>query len=193
MNAGMCGQRRTSFGTKPGNDVERAIGQPGLPREVRKSQCRQTGFLRRFQNAGISHCQSRPDRTTDDLHWVIPRDDVAGHTMRFTQGIDRVSIKVGDCLPHHLVGRSSIKFAISRQRHGIGAGLRQRFADIGGFDSCEILDTLEDQLAHPGENSAPFYRSHGPPSAVAGRMCRTNCGINIRGSSARDLRQFGAI
>ena len=92
----------------------------------------------------------------DNLHRIVPRHDMAGDAMGFTQGVDRIAIQIGNRLPMHLVGCATVKLHVAGQRHGIIAGLGQRFADIHGFKFCKQIDIFQHQLADTGQDAGPL-------------------------------------
>ena len=104
----MFGEGLAGFGAQTRHHVERTRRQAGLRRELGDPDQRETGVLGRLHHAGIADRQRGRHRTPEDLHRVVPRNDVSGDTMRLAQGEDRVARLVGDGLAVQLVGRTGV-------------------------------------------------------------------------------------
>ncbi len=183
VDARMRRERRSGLFAEPRHHVQRAPGQPGLGGEIGEGEGGKAGLFRRFQHAGIAHGKRRAHRAADDLHRVVPRDDVAGHPVRLAQGVDGIAALVGDRLAHHLVGGPGVELHVARQGDGVVAGLGQRFADIMGLDHREVVDALGHELADPGKDAATFERRHLAPSACQRALCCGHGSVDIGGGA----------
>ena len=98
---------------------------------------------------------------------------MACHPVRLAQGIDRVTIKIGQGGPVHLVRRAAIKFHVTGERHRVGARLGQWFANIHRLDPRQRISMFRHQLREPHQNPPPFgprgpdpVRAKRPPSRI---------------------------
>ena len=173
-------QSRPDLGPIAGDHVQRARRQPGFGGKRREGKRGQRGILGRFQHAGIAHRQRRPDRTPEDLHRVVPGDDMGSDTMRFAQGIDGKTFLIRDGGAMQLVGGTAVEFEVTRQRDGIVSGLFHRLADIGGFEEGQFLGPLHHQPCHPGQDPAAFQRRGPAPFARQRQFRGSNGLIDIR-------------
>ena len=156
--------------------VQRAGGQAALECDVGQGQHREAGFLGRLEHAGVAHRECGADASADDLHRVDPGHDGACDAVRLAQregreaGLERQRVAV------HLVGCTAVELEVARQRHGVGAALLERLADIERLQVREQLHPLQHLAADGAENaaapgsarprSAAVQRPHAPSSAA---------------------------
>jgi len=114
------------------------------------------------------------DRAADDLHGVIPRDDVAGDTVGFAQRIDRVAVHIGDRFASDFVSGSGVEFHVAGKGNGICAGLLERLAHIHGFDPCQLVRAFQNQLTDAGKDATALQSRGFSPI----RIERSACGLN---------------
>ena len=193
LHAGMRRERRAGFFAQARHDVERAGRQAALLRDAADGQRRQAGFLGGLQHAGIAHRQRRADAAADDLHRVVPGHHVAGHAMRLAPGERGVAVQVGNRLAAHLVGRAAVELEVARQRHGIGAALLERLADIQRFEAREFVDTLQHRAPHGHQQPAALGGGEPAPLARARRLRGLHGGVHVLGAAACDLGERAAV
>ena len=88
----MPGQSCTSLCAQTRHYVQRPARQACVIADSGECKRCQTGLLGRFQDAGIAHGKCCANRTPDDLHRIVPGNDMAGYAVRLAQGIDRVPL-----------------------------------------------------------------------------------------------------
>ena len=110
----MFGERRTGFRAKPGHDIERPFRQAGPFGDPGKFQNGQAGFFGRLDHGGVTHGQCRAKTAAQNLHRVVPRNDVAGNAVRLIDRQNRKTVLIRQRVAVHLVGGRAIKFEITR-------------------------------------------------------------------------------
>ena len=98
-------------------------GKSGLFGDAGEGERGEAGLLRRLQHRGIAHGQRCADAAPDDLHWIVPGDDMAGDAMGLAQGQHRITLLIGDGLAMELVRRPAVELEIAGERQRIGLGL----------------------------------------------------------------------
>ena len=183
-------QRGARNATKSWHNVQRALREPGLPREFSKGQGSQAGFFRGLQNGGIACRERGADGTPYDLHRVVPGHNMPCHAMRLPQGVDRVAIKIRDRLTRQLVSCAAVEFHIPGQSDGVGTRLGQGLSDVQRLQPGELIDVIQDKLAQSRQNPSAFCRGGFTPRTRecvrGGRLGH----INVVGRSGGDQRQF---
>ena len=167
--------------------------QPRREREPADLERGERGVLARLEHAGVAHGERRADAAPEDLHRVVPRDDVAGDAVRLAQGQDRVAGVVGDRGAVHLVGRAAVELEVARQRQRVGLGLAERLADVLRLEPGELVRLLEHQLAEPDEDAAALERRHPAPVAIERRARRRDRRIDVRRGAAGELGEARAV
>ena len=179
MDARMRGQRGARVFAQACDEIERAVRQSRLLGDAREGEGREAGFLRRLQHRGIARRQRANHGAADDLHRIIPRHDMAGDAMRFAQGVDGVVREIGNGLAMQLVRRTGIEFQIARQRHGIGARLLQRLADIARFHVRERIHLFGNERTHLCEDAAALGGGCFAPCAAQRALRGVHGGVDV--------------
>ena len=130
VDARVARQRVADLVAVAGDDVERAGRKAGLGRQLRHADQRQAGVFGRLDHADVARRQRAADAAPEDLHRVVPRDDVAGDAVRLAPGEDAVAVLVGNGFAVQLVAGAGIELEVAHQRQRIGAGLLDRLAAV---------------------------------------------------------------
>ena len=99
VDVAVGGQRGAGFLAEAGDDVERAIGQAGLPASSPKGSGVMQASSGRLQHRGVAHGERRRDRAAEHLRRVVPRHDVRRHAVRLAQDATWKSFRNGICSP----------------------------------------------------------------------------------------------
>jgi hypothetical protein len=86
-----CGSAAPAVSPRPGTTLSAPGGSPASTASAAEGEGGQRGLLGRLQHAGVAGGERRADRAADDLHRVVPRDDVAGDAVGLAQGVDGVA------------------------------------------------------------------------------------------------------
>ena len=92
LNARVVQQSSSGFFAKSGDDVQGPCWKARFNGKLSEVECRLGRFLSGLEDTGVAHRQRSADSASNDLHRVVPRDDVAGDTMRFTDGQNGVAL-----------------------------------------------------------------------------------------------------
>ena len=114
---------------------------------------------------------------------------MAGDAVRLAQGVDGVAVEIGDGRTVHLVRRAGVELQVARERHGVGAGLPERLADVAGLEQREFVRARQHALADAGEDAAALGRRQASPLAIERGLRRRNRGVDVATAAARDLAQ----
>jgi hypothetical protein len=167
-----------------GDDVQHAVRQAGFGAEFGDPQQRQARVLGRLDDAGIARGDRRAHRSTEDLHRVVPRHDVAGHAVRLADGQHGVTVLVGDGLAVQLVGGAGIELEVACEGGGVAAGLAHRLAGVQTFQQGQFFRMLGDDARPLVEDAAAGDRRRRAPRLFIGRTGRGDRAVDIRRRAA---------
>ena len=131
VDAGMFGQRLSGLCAQAGDDVQRTGRKADLGGQRRDPQQGQASVFRRLDDAGIARRQGRTHRSPEDLHRIVPGNDVGGDAVWLADRQNRVALLVGNRLAVQFVGRAAIELEIARQCQHIRTRLLERLAGVG--------------------------------------------------------------
>ena len=144
--AGMPRQRVADFMAVTRDDIDRPRRKTGFGGQLGHTQQRQAGVLGRLDHADIAGRQGAAHAAPENLHRVIPRNDVASHPVRLVPGQHAEAVLVRNGLAVQLVTGPSVKLKVARQRMGIGASLLGRFAAVALLNGGQFFGMLGDFL-----------------------------------------------
>ena len=192
----VCRQRRACFMAEAGNDVERPGRQPDCGGQFGELEQREAGVFRRLDHAGIAGGERGAHRAPEDLHRVVPRDDVAGHAMRLANGHDGVAALVGQGFAVQLVAGACVVLEVAREGDGIGACLLHRLAGVAAFQQRQFVGVVGDGLRQLHHQPAAFQcgkASPGPiPAVIGGARCLDGS-LDIGGVAACQVGEDTAV
>ena len=169
----MCGQCGPGFAAQTGDDVERPLGQATGSSQFGDLQQRKAGIFSRFDDTGIARRKCRAHRAAEDLHRVIPRNDVAGHAVRFTQGEHGVAGLIRQGLAMQLVAGAGVVLEIAGAGGGISPRLLHRLAGITALEECQFIGMGKNCLCQLHHQAAALDRVAAAPGALARQGART--------------------
>ena len=161
VDAGVRGERRARLAAEPGDDVERAVGQPAAGRELGDAQQRQARVLGRLDDAGVAGGERAADAAPEDLQRVVPRDDVAGDAVRLAPGEHRVALGIRQRLAVELVAGAAVELEVAGAGDDVGARLRHRLAAVARLEPGELVGVVGDR-ARQRRELAPLVRRRQP-------------------------------
>ena len=142
--AGVAGQRVADLMAVTRDDVDCPRRKTGLGGQFGHAQQRQAGVFGRLDHADIAGRQCAAHAAPENLHRVVPRNDVAGHPVRLAPGQYAETVLVGNGFAVQLVAGPSVKLKVACQRMGIGTGLLGRFAAVALLDGRELFGVIGD-------------------------------------------------
>ncbi len=176
-------QRRARFGARAGHDVQDACGQAAIGGDMGEGESGQRGLFGGLQHHGVADAQGRHDGAADDLHRIVPRDDVARHPVRLAQGVDGVAVLERNGLAVQLVRRACVEFQIAGQGDHVVAGLLQRLADVQRLKLGQQVDAGFDLAHHAGQDAAAFDGGGAAPASVEGGTRGADGVVHVGGGS----------
>ena len=94
-----------------------------------------------------------------------------------------------------LVGGAPVELAIAGERDDVGAGLRERLADVAGLDPSEAFDILQYAVAKSSQQPAALEGGHVTPcpfeSGAGGSHGSVDIGLPATGDRREDLAGRG--
>jgi hypothetical protein len=193
VDARVSGERGPGLLAVAGDDVQSTRRQARRHREPADLERAERGILAGLEHAGIAHGERGADAAPEDLHRVVPGDDVAADAVRLTQGQHGVAGVIGNRLAVHLVGGAAVELEVAGERQGVGPGLAQRLADVARLEGGELLGPIRDQLSEPGQDAAALERRHAAPVAFERASRGLNGLVHLLGAAAGDLREALAV
>ena len=180
VDARMLREREPGLAAEPGDDVERAVGEAGAGRELGDAQERQARVLGRLDDARVARRERAAHAAPEDLHRVVPRDDVAGDAVRLAPRQHRVAGRVGNRLAVQLVGRAAVELEVARARDDVGARLLHRLAAIARLEPRELVGVVGDRARERHEPAALLDRRELAPRAVERRARGAHGRVDVR-------------
>ena len=175
--------------SQAGDDVERPVGKADLPREARNVQDRERSVFRGLHDAGIPGCERRTDGATENLHRVVPRDDMARDAVRHPLDTDEMRPEVGNHVAVQLVGGAPVILEIARQRGRIGSRLAQRLAVVARLDGRQRIGVRFHGRGELHEEAAAFRGGQAAPGTLCGLAGRRHCRADIFCRAGGDRRE----
>ena len=183
----MRGERGARFAAEP---VTMLSAPAGKPASAASSATRSSD--RQASSAGLTTqalpaASAPPTRAAEDLHRVVPRNDVAGDAVRLAPGQHRVAGRVGNRLAVQLVAGAAVELEVARARRDVGARLLQRLAAVARLDQRELVGVIEDRARRAAQQPAALGRARACPRRrrARARAARTG-GVDVGGVAARD-------
>ncbi len=186
----MGAERLTRLLAKSGDNIDHPRRKPGFGCQRGKRKRGQAGLLGWFDHRCVTHRQRRTNRPANDLHRIVPRDDMRTDAVRFTQGVDGVAVKIGYRLAGDLVCSAGVEFEVAGKRPDIGARLTERFANIKGLDSGKVFTSLIDQRRQIHHQAATLESWHPAPWSGKCLPGRGNGLIDICLATPRDVGKW---
>ena len=129
---------------EPGDDVERARGQARVRGELATRKQRQARVLGRLDDARVARGERAADRAAEDLHRIVPRNDVAGDAVRLAPRQHGVAVGVGNRLAVQLVAGAAVELEVAGAAPRVGARLLQRLAAVARLEQRELVGVVDD-------------------------------------------------
>jgi len=193
IDAGVRGERAARLAPESGDDIERALGESDFRREFRDPQQRQARVLGRLDHAGVARRERPADAAPEDLHRIVPRDDVPGHAVRLAPGQHRVTGRIGNRLAVQLVGRPRVELEVARAGGGIGPRLLHRLAAVARLDPREFVGVIRDRARQRHQLPPAFGGRELSPCAVERRARGLHRGVDVGRVTSRDRRERLAV
>jgi hypothetical protein len=191
----MPSQGLTEDRPRPGHDVEHALGNAGLGRQLGKPQRRQRRCRSRLEDHGVTRGERRTELPGRDDERVIPRHDRTHHADRLTRH-ERQDIRSGRAdLAVDLVDGLGVpldRLGCGRDvdRQGVADGL----PDIERLEQRQLLAAGAHRLGKLQQDDLALGRRHVRPAPVLERgACRRDRAIDVLDATLRDLRDDAAV
>ena len=131
--------------TVAGDNVEHALGQPHLGRDLGKGECGERGVLGRLQHHGVARGERGRNFPGQHQKREVPRDDLAADAMR--RGTGKLVL--------HDLGPAGMVVEVARHQRHVGvAALADRLAVVETFQNGEkarvLLHVARDGVEIPG-------------------------------------------
>ncbi len=171
VDARVGGQRGPGLRPEPGDHVDHAGRQArlgGQPGEVDRRARRLVGRLEHRAVPGGDGGRHPP---AEQLHRVVPGDDVAGDAERLAAGVHVQVRPQRDAQAVVRLDDAAVEAEVARAHPGVVARLRQRLAAVLALQPGERLDLAVNQAGQRRQQIGPLLGGGGPPAAAgaAGR------------------------
>ncbi len=187
LNVWMVQEGVSGFLPKSRNDVQGTRREAHFHRQLPQIERSLRGFLSGLEDTGIAHRQCPANGASDDLHRIVPRDDMARDPMRFAHGQDRVTLQIRDRFAVNLVRRTAVEFKVAGAGAGIHPRLLERLAHVAGFEFGKLILVLADELSEIGEQPSALHGGQAAPFTVQCGLRRFHSTMNIEGIAAGDV------
>jgi ParB family chromosome partitioning protein len=158
-------------------DVQDALGQPRLERQVSQPQCRERCQLCRLQHDRVAARERRRDLPRRDVEREVPGHDRGDDAERLPEGhVDAARDR--DRLAVVLVDRSGVEVEDLRHHRHLAAGARDRLADVPRLDARELLGVLLDERRQAAQEARAVGRRDRAPGRE-GRMRAGNGRVRL--------------
>ncbi len=141
----------------PTSDVEDALGDPRLERELGEQQRRQRRQLGRLQHDGVAAGESGSELPGGDVEREVPRGDQPDDAERLTEGeVDAAGD--GDRLAEVLVDGAGVVVEDLGDHADLAPRAADRLADIARLDPRQLLGVLLDERGEPAQEPRAVRR-----------------------------------
>ena len=177
-----------------GHDLEHAVRDSGLRRELCETQRGQRRLLRRLQHDTVAGRERRADLPARHQEREVPGHDGADDAERLAHERHDVARPGRRDLVVHLVDRLAVVGdALGRERDVDGAGVADRLAHVERLEQGELVAVLADQLREADEHALALLRGDARPHTGFERRARAaHRAIDIVGVAGCDRRDRAA-
>ena len=169
------------------DDVDDALGDAGVERELGEPERREGRQLRGLEDDRVPAGERRPELPGGDVQREVPWDDQPDDAERLAKGhVDAAGD--GDRLAVALVDGAGVEVEDVGDHGDLGAGAGDRLADVLGLDARELLAVLLDQRSKTAEQARAVGGRNGAPGGKR-RESASNGGVglvNPGGGKSRD-------
>ena len=170
----------------PTSDVDDALRDAGLERELGEPQRRERRQLRRLEHDRVAARERRPELPGRDVEREVPGHDQADDAERLAEG-DVDAARDRDRLAVVLVDRAGVEVEDLRDHADLAARAGDRLADVARLDPRELLGVLLDERREPAQQPRAVGRRDRPP----GRERRLRAGDGGVGLLDAGLLELG--
>ena len=168
-HVGVASQLAADGDRVAGDDVEHAVGDAGLGRQLGQRQCGKGRFVGGLEHHGAARGQRRGDLAGDHRGREVPGRDRGGHADGL---LERQQALAGlGALQHVAVDALGFFGEPLQERRGVGdltGGLGHGLALFRGHDGGEILLVLHHQLGPLQQDRGAFLAGLGAPGGQGG-------------------------
>lgn len=183
VHPGMRGQRGTSLGADAGHHVDDAGRQAHLGHEACEFHCGARCFIGRFDHYGVARGDGRRHRPGEQLHGVVPRDDVSRDAERLPPGVDVQVLAQRNGLAVIAVDGVGVEPEIPCGHDDVGASLAQGLAGVLTLQQRQSFPMTVDHIGDRAECVGSLSGSRFPPP----RECLPrggDCPVDLVGATA---------
>ena len=144
------------------DDVEHALGDPGLERELGEPERGERRQLRRLEHDGVAAGERGAELPRRDVEREVPRDDQPDDAERLAERhVD--AARDGDRLAVLLVDGAGVEVEDVGDHADLAARAGDRLADVLRLDPRELFVVLLDERREPAQQPAAVGGRDGPP------------------------------
>ncbi len=177
-----------------GHDLEHAVRDTGLARELGEPQRGQRRLLGRLQHNAVAGGERGSDLPARHQQREVPRHDRRHDAERLAHEHDDVGVPGRGDLVVHLVDRLAVvRDALCSERHVHVARVANRLAHVERLEQRELVAVLAHELGETNEHTLPLLGLEARPDARLERALRAGDGtVDVFRIARRDLRDDAA-
>ena len=169
-----------------GDDVDDALGDPGLERELGEPQRRERCQLRRLEDDRVPAGERGAELPAGDVEREVPGDDQPDDAEGLAEGeVDAAGDR--DRLAVVLVDRARVEVEDLGDHPDLAARAGDRLAHVLRLDACELLAVLLDERGQPAQEAGPVGRRDGAPGGE-GCLRAGDRGVRLLDAGLGELR-----
>ena len=150
-----------------GQDLQDALGQPGLEGEFSDAQRAERRDLGRLEHHGVAGGQSRGEAPTGNGHGEVPGDDHPDHAQWLEEG-DIETARHRDLPSAVTLGSAGIELDHIAYVPGLPAGVPEDMAGVGHLEVGQFVAMGVDRGGEATEQPGPVTGGYGPPGLEGG-------------------------
>ncbi len=182
----MLDEPRTHDRALAGEDVDDALGDARLERELAEPQRRQRRQLCRLENDGVAARQRRSELPRRDVEREVPRDDQPDDAERLAEcQVDAACDR--DRLADVLVDCARVVVEDLGDHPDLAARSGDRLAHVARLEPRELLAVLLDERRETPQQPCPVGGCHRAPRRESS-LCARDGGVRLLDPGRRDLR-----
>ncbi len=182
-------------GPRPGHDVEHAVRQPRLRRQLGEQERRQRRLLGGLEDDAVAGRERRPELPGRDDERVVPRHDRADDAERLALHERHRFRTDGRQLAAPLVDGLAVEAQARCGARDVDAQrVADRLADVEGLEQGEVVYARLDEVGEAQQDAAALGgRRPAPGPAVEGAAAGAHGAVDVLGAAAGDVGEVAAV
>ena len=172
------------------DDVDGSCRKANIGSQLRHPQQRQAGIFTGLDDARIASGQRAAHAAAKNLHWIVPRNNMARHAMRLAPGHGAEPVLVRNRVAVQLVARTGVKLEVAGQCSSIRLRLFDGLAAVALLDQGQFIGMFSHLVGQFHQEPTPLKRRGVLPHHVKAVARGGHCAMDVSCVAALDLVKY---